>query len=132
MQFQQPNFYNYNQRMSNGIIWVQGIEGAKAYQLMPNSNVILMDSEADNHFYIKTSDSVGMCNLRIFEYKEITGNASQSIDITQFVTKDELKAIIKELRNEHTIQSTKSEQLLGDNKLTETIEQSSPVAEYFS
>lgn len=131
MQFQQPNFYNYNQRMSNGIIWVQGIEGAKAYQLMPNSNVILMDSETDNRFYIKTSDSVGMCNLRIFEYNEVTGNTS-SIDTAQFVTKEELKAVIKELRNEHTIQPVKSEQLLGDNKPSETVEQSSAIADYFS
>ena len=32
---------------NNSIVWVQGIEGAKAYQLASNSNIILMDSEND-------------------------------------------------------------------------------------
>ena len=33
---------------TNNIIWVQGIEGAKAWQLNPNSMVILLDSEVEN------------------------------------------------------------------------------------
>ena len=95
---------------TNGITWVQGIEGAKAYQLMPNSNAILMDSENDGRFYIKVSDNVGMCNLRIFSYEEITD--TPSTDMSQYVTKDELNTLIQNLlggqSNEQSLPATKS------------------------
>ena len=61
----------YRPQTMNNITWVQGVEGAKAYQLSPNTNVQLMDSENDGIFYIKTSDNIGMCNLRVFKYEEI-------------------------------------------------------------
>ena len=32
---------------TNNIVWVQGIEGAKAWQLNPNSMIMLLDSEAE-------------------------------------------------------------------------------------
>lgn len=87
--FYQPN---------NGITWVQGIEGAKAWQLSPNSNVILMDSENDGRFYIKVSDNVGMCTLRIFDYKEVTGQQEQShIDLSEYVKKSELESLINSM-----------------------------------
>lgn len=40
--------FNYYQNIN----WVQGLEGAKAYQIYPNSSVILMDSENDNTWWI--------------------------------------------------------------------------------
>lgn len=36
---------------TNNIIWVQGIEGAKAWQLNPSSMAILLDSEAEGKMY---------------------------------------------------------------------------------
>ena len=41
---------------TNNIIQVQGIEGAKAYQLNPSSMAILLDSEAEGKMYIKQED----------------------------------------------------------------------------
>ena len=108
-----PNAYaNMITPRTNGILWVQGIEGAKAWQMPANSNVMLLDSETDGRFYIKTSDNIGMCNLRVFEYKEITNEPKQEpvIDMSQYVTKDELNEAIKsikEKRNEQSIQSNK-------------------------
>ena len=59
-----------NQQSSNGIIWVQGEEGAKAYMVAPGNSVLLMDSE-NSAFYIKSSDNSGMpMPLRIFDYVE--------------------------------------------------------------
>lgn len=55
----------------NGIIWVNGEEGARSYAMVPNSNVMLLDAENEGRFYIKSADNIGMCSLRIFEYKEI-------------------------------------------------------------
>ena len=107
------NPYMQQRMMNNGIVWVQGVEGAKAFQLMPNSNALLMDSENDGIFYIKTSDNIGMCNLRVFKYEEVNNTPTQTqLDTSQFVTREELNNIISSLKgdvtNEQSISTTKS------------------------
>lgn len=93
---------------TNNIVWVNGIEGAKAWQLNPNSMAILLDSENEGKMYIKVSDSIGMSNLRIFNYVEelpstrVTNN--NDLDLSQYVRKDELQNLIKELMtNEQSV-----------------------------
>ena len=89
---------------SNGITWVQGEAGAKAYPVAAGTSMLLMDSEAEN-FYIKSTDASGMPQpLRKFEYKEILENqkqeippVAQSFDSSQFVTRDEFERRIGEL-----------------------------------
>ena len=76
---------------------MQGIEGAKAWQLTPNSNVILMDSENDGMLYIKTSDNVGMCNLRRFKYEEITEPSTSKMDLSEYVKKSELQNLLNDM-----------------------------------
>lgn len=100
---------------TNNIIWVQGIEGAKAWQLTPNSMAILLDSEAEGKMYIKVSDNIGMSTLRIFNYVEELptvnnnqGDANkQSLDLSMYVRKDELQKLIKEISaNEQPVSTT--------------------------
>lgn len=93
-----PQYQHYPYTTNNNINWVQGIEGAKAYQLQPNSNIILMDSENDGIFYIKVSDNVGMCNLRIFKYEEIT-TTSTPVNPEEYVRKADLKTEVENLVN---------------------------------
>ena len=89
----------------NNIVQVQGIEGAKAYQLNPSSMVILLDSEAEGKMYIKVSDNIGISKLRIFNYVEEVEPTSAStnatinpdLDLSAFVRKDELSQLIKEI-----------------------------------
>lgn len=96
--YQNPYMNRMTNPIQTGILWVQGIEGAKAWQLAPNSNVILMDSENDGRFYIKTSDNVGMCNLRIFKYEEVKHTPSSGdIDLSEYVRKDELQNLISNM-----------------------------------
>ena len=85
------------------ITWVQGIEGAKAFQLAPNSNTILMDSENDGRFYIKVSDNVGMCNLRVFKYEEITNSPTPQVDMSNYVTREELEKALRSIKNEQSV-----------------------------
>lgn len=112
--FQKP-FYPQTQPVQNGINWVQGIEGAKAFSLPPNGNVQLMDSENDGIFYIKISDNIGMCQLRIFKYEEITDkqNKIQDCDLSEYVRKDELgdmlNTLIGGIKHEQSIQTVESE-----------------------
>ena len=113
--YQQPyqsQTYGNQSTTTNGIIWVQGIEGAKAYQLVPNSNVLLMDSENDGIFYIKVSDNVGMCSLRTFKYEEIISNQTAQVDLSEYVKKTELEALINSMlggsKNEQSVSTAKS------------------------
>lgn len=84
---------------SSGITWVQGIEGAKAYQMSPNTIMQLMDSENDGIFYIKVSDNIGMSNLRVFKYEEIeaTPKNDPKLDLSAYVRKDELQELISSM-----------------------------------
>ena len=70
----QPNWKPPPSRQNNGVIWVNGIEGAKGYIIQPNSTVVLMDSE-QNCFYLKTTNEAGVPSIRIFEFKEKTQTA---------------------------------------------------------
>ena len=92
------------------IKWVQGLEGAKSYQLMPNSNVVLMDSENDGMFYIKSSDNVGMCKIRTFKYEEVQQKEKE------YITRDELMEMLKELKNEQTVSRNESKQVSNNNQ----------------
>ena len=100
------NYFNPSPMASatstNNIVWVQGIEGAKAWQLNPNSMVILLDSEIEGKMYIKVSDNIGMSTLRIFNYVEEkpstnTATINESLDLSQYVRKEELGELLKEL-----------------------------------
>ena len=95
---------------TNNILWVNGIEGAKAWQLNPNSMAILLDSENEGKMYIKVSDNIGISNLRIFNYTEELNTPSvatnNDLDLSQYVRKDELQNLIKELMtNEQSVQT---------------------------
>lgn len=60
------------QQSNNGILWVHGEAGAKAYPVAPGNSVLLMDSESDC-FYIKSTDATGIPSpLRKFSYSEVT------------------------------------------------------------
>lgn len=116
-----PYFFgkNYNQYQqqqetpTNNLLWVQGIEGAKALMLPPNSKIICLDSEIDNRAYIKIADELGATKLRKFELTEITDAETTSKDLSDYVRKDELQELIMTLLpgkevivDEQPIQST--------------------------
>ena len=100
----------FSPKLTNSITWVQGIEGAKAFTLMPRENVVLMDSEVNDIFYIKICDDIGRCTLRKFKYyEEIEEPARPSLDMSQYVTKSELESILNERsKHESTVPATKT------------------------
>lgn len=92
--------YIPTQPQSNGIIWVQGEAGAKAYPVASGQNVILMDSEA-SAFYIKSTDQNGIpMPLRVFDYIERKPTIESSKPITdEYVTKEDLKKFMDEIKS---------------------------------
>lgn len=85
-------------------IFVQGIEGARAYQLPYGvTAAVLWDSEKDL-FYLKQIDQMGrpfiakICSYADYEEPKIEPESNQNgIDSSQFVTKEYLDNILNRL-----------------------------------
>lgn len=97
-----------NQQSNGGTIvgWTQGINGAKAYPLGPNTRAYLFDTEVDK-FYTKNTDASGVPQpVREFEYFEVEHHEEESMDPSNYVTKaefdsmsDKLDSILEQLQN---------------------------------
>lgn len=87
---------------SGNITWVQGEAAAKSFPVGSGQSVLLMDSE-DSTFYIKSTDQSGMPQpLRVFDYKERTGQHQESAIAREtsgdFVTRSEFEAFQNDIR----------------------------------
>ena len=109
-----PNYYTPTHTV-NGIVWVQGETGAKAYPVLPNTTVLLMDSEAQR-FYLKSADVSGVPSpLRVFEYNEIANmtqnkgaEATEAPKDDKYITREEFERIIADFaRKEDTPRKAK-------------------------
>lgn len=80
---------------------------AKAYIVMPNTKVMLMDRDK-SVFYIKSADSLGKSTLEGFKYTKLSNNSNEDTngskmaenyvkneDLKVFATKDELKGFVR-------------------------------------
>ena len=75
----QPQQANYNmmpnqnqpQPQMNQFAFVNGIEGAKSFQMMPNQTMMLMDSE-NPIVFMKTSNSMGQSTLKYYKLTEVS------------------------------------------------------------
>ena len=70
---QQQNMYAPQQQpmqMQSNIEYVNGIEGAKAFILPPNTQKLLLDSD-NAFFYIKTTDMQGKPTVKRFRYIDV-------------------------------------------------------------
>lgn len=81
------------QVQQNNLIRVTGIDGAKAYQMSPNSSVALFDSESDI-MYVKTTDGAGFPTIRTFRFEPIE-DVPKAQDA--YITRDEFDALKQEV-----------------------------------
>ena len=113
-----PGYYAPSQQtqQSSDMLWVQGIEGAKAYLLAPGRTLPLWDSE-EQCIYIKSTSPTGIPQpLTILDYtirqpKEEIEEAQPQIDMGQFVSKEEfeeLKEMISDLKDRVSASSQKA------------------------
>lgn len=90
--------YNLNQYQpykTESLIRVTGLEGAKAYQMPPNSTAALFDGGEDL-MYIKTTDGAGFPTIRTFRFEALDtiSNGSES-----YISKGEFEVFKKEVMN---------------------------------
>lgn len=62
-----PQYTPNNYQAQQNIIWVQGLEGAKAYQIAPGVTLPLWDSDAQI-IYLKSCDASGMPSMKVIDY----------------------------------------------------------------
>ena len=86
----------------NQYAFVNGIEGAKSFQLGPNQTILLMDSDSPI-CYMKSSNSVGQSTLRYFRLTEVnendlkTNNQQPQVDTSNYVLKSDFEVLSKRL-----------------------------------
>lgn len=86
-----PNYYQ--QPITNQYAFVNGFEGAKAFQVQPNQMVMLLDS--DNPIvYKKTANSLGQCNIEAFKLVPIKEEKPTN---NEYVLKQDFDELVKRI-----------------------------------
>ena len=89
------DYYNFN-RTALQAYYVNGYESAKAFQTLPNTNVLLMDND-NPMIYVKSTNNIGQSSIKAYEVKEVDvdslGNSSK------FVTKDDFNKAIDDIKS---------------------------------
>lgn len=80
--------------VKNEISKVNGIEGAKAFPMTPNSQAMMLDMNEDI-FYIKVTDSANYPTIDAYKYEKISTDAPTPKDYVTRAEFEELKALIK-------------------------------------
>ena len=87
-------------QQQNGIIWVSGEAGAKAYLVAPNTTVQLWDSESQKIF-LKSADASGMPSIKVLEYTIRDNPQSSAPKVTQpqadYATKQDLNSLYEQI-----------------------------------
>lgn len=111
-QFQQSQAYPAQQRFQQqtNITFVNGIEGAKAFQLSPNSNALLMDSD-NSKFYVKSTDNLGVAKVTSYSFTE--DEVSQAAQASTQNT-EELLALGKQMYDQLTSKISELEGKVSD------------------
>ena len=111
-QFYNPQMMNPTpvqpQEQTQNLIRVNGIEGAKAYQMPANSTVALFHSN-DDIMYVKSTDGAGFPSIRTFAFTEKLNVEGKSQDV-EYISREEFEKFKKELMNngKQSIQRSKS------------------------
>ena len=89
-----PMQQQQQQQPVHGFVYVTGLDGAKAYQMPPNSEMPLFDSSGDI-MYIKTTDGAGFPTIKVCDVSE--RQAAQAIVSSEYVTHDELERVYADI-----------------------------------
>lgn len=108
-QYPQPQMPNYMQPQQQrkplfyGDV-VNGIEGAKAYQMQPNEKAFLVDQDTNSSLvYIKVVNELGQATVKPYLLTEYIDTPAQA---PNYITRDEVDEMIKSAINAR--KSTKS------------------------
>ena len=116
--YNQPmNNQPFPQQITQNLIRVNGIEGAKAYQMSANSTVALFDTNEDI-MYVKTTDGAGFPIIRTFSFTEIKED-TRATQNTDYISRQEFEDFKKELMNNGKQSISRSKSNLTTDKSTD-------------
>jgi hypothetical protein len=116
-QIQNMNPFQQQQGGNTQIQYVNGIESANAYQMAPNSSVLLMDSNLPR-FYVKTTDAAGMAAVKVFEFHEYVEQKPEPMNPEMFVTRQEFEELKQMIEKEAAHESAKESNRESGRKST--------------
>lgn len=98
---QQPVQQTNSAQTNVSWIYVNGLQGARDHIVQPGQTAWMMDNN-DPMIHVKAVDSMGTATLKSFRLIEIDPQQTQQqtapqIDVSQFATKDEIKAVSDKL-----------------------------------
>lgn len=98
---QQPVQQTNSAQTNVSWIYVNGVQGARDHIVQPGQTAWMMDNN-DPMIHVKAVDSMGTATLKSFRLIEIDPQQTQQqtapqIDVSQFATKDEIKAVSDKL-----------------------------------
>lgn len=91
----QQQYMQPTQQPVHGFVYVTGMDGAKAYQMPPNSEMPLFDSTAENVMYVKTTDGAGFPTIRAVMCSPI----EQQVQPAAYATADDIAALRAEIES---------------------------------
>ena len=106
MQYQQMN------QSMQGLIRVNGIDGARAYQMSANSQVALFDANEDL-MYVKCTDGAGFPSIRTFRFVEVT-DTNQINNNNDYVSREEMESYVKQFISEQFHQGKDEHSTIGE------------------
>ena len=114
-QYYNPQMNNqqiYPQEQTQNLIRVNGIDGAKTYQMPANSTVALFDCNEDI-MYIKTTDGAGFPSIRTFAFTEVK-EQNKPIPQVDYISREEFEEFKEELMNNGKQSISRSKSNLTD------------------
>ena len=104
------NSYQPTNYQRNYYTFVNGLDGAKAYPIMPNQSLMLMDSE-NPVCYMKSADNTGKPTLKCYKLVEIPEKEliKVPVDPNTEALKNEISSINKRLDDLFSIIKPKEE-----------------------
>lgn len=95
------------QPTQQALIRVTGYEGAKAYQMAPNSVVALFDGNQDV-FFVKSTDGAGFPTIKAFAFTPIDASPAP----VDYVTRQEFEELKGQVLNgKQSVRKSKSESI---------------------
>lgn len=93
-----PNNYQQpRQPIMNQYVFVNGVDGAKAYNLMPNQTILLMDNDSP-FVYMKTANQLGQTTIRYFKLVETSEDEAKGVkENKDYVSRNEFDEMKKKI-----------------------------------
>jgi hypothetical protein len=92
------------QQQATGLVRVTGIDGARAYQMPPNSTAALFDGN-EPLFYVKSTDGGGFPTIKTFRFEEVTDAKPAQVE---YATIDDITKLHHEIESMKEVVYAKS------------------------